>query len=46
MIYLNACTFPDDGKEFDYCLQIKLNVYTSFYPFKVLSHHRLERLGR
>ena len=44
MIYLNACTFPDDGKEFDYCLQIKLKVYTSFYPFKVLSHHRLERL--
>ena len=44
MIYLNACTFPDDGAEFDYCLQIKRKVYSSFYPFKVLSHHQLERL--
>ena len=44
MVYLAACTFPDDGEEFDYCLKVPHNVYTSFYPFKVLSRHRLERV--
>ena len=44
MIYLDTFTFPDDGREFDYCLGIKLKCYTSFYPFKVLSHHRFERI--
>ena len=44
MIYLDTFTFPDDGREFDYCLGIKLKCYTSFYPFKVLSHHQFERI--
>ena len=44
MIYLDTFTFPDDGREFDYCLGIKLKCYTSFYPFKVLSRHQFERI--
>lgn len=44
MIYLETFTFPDDGREFDYCLGVKRKCYTSFYPFKVLSHHQFERI--
>ena len=44
MIYLDTFTFPDDGREFDYCLGVKLKCDTSFYPFKVLSHHQFERI--
>lgn len=44
MIYLETFTFPDDGREFDYCLGVKRKCYTSFYPFKVLSRHRFERI--
>ena len=44
MIYLDTFTFPDDGREFDYCLGVKLKCYTSFYHFKVLSHHQFERI--
>ena len=44
MIYLERFTFPDDGREFDYILEIKRKCYTSFYPFKVLSSRGLKRL--
>lgn len=44
MLYLNTFTFPDDDREFDYCLGVKRKCYTSFYPFKVLSRHRFERI--
>ena len=44
MIYLERFTFPDDGREFDYILGVKLKCYTSFYPFKVLSARGLKRL--
>lgn len=44
MIYLRAFEFPDDGQEFDYILEIKRKCYASFYPFKVLSRRRFERI--
>jgi len=44
MIYLDCFTFPDDDKESDFILSIKRTCYDSFYPFKVLSAHGLERI--
>ncbi|MDO5378867.1 MAG: AAA family ATPase [Clostridia bacterium] len=44
MIYLRSFAFPDDGQEFDYILAIKRKCYASFYPFKVLSRRRFERI--
>lgn len=44
MIYLRSFEFPDDGREFDYILSVKRKCYASFYPFKVLSRRRLERI--
>lgn len=44
MTYLNLFTFPNDGMEFDFIVSIKRTCYDSFYPFKILSRHGLERL--
>ncbi len=44
MLYNRSFAFPDDGREFDYILGIKRKCYTSFYPFKVLSRRRFERI--
>lgn len=44
MVYLNSFTFPNADLEFDFILSIKRTCYDSFYPFKVLSHHDLDRL--
>lgn len=44
MIYLRSFTFPDGDREFDYCMGVKRKCYSSYYPFKVLSQHRLERI--
>ncbi|MHB8131281.1 MAG: AAA family ATPase [Mobilitalea sp.] len=44
MIYLNAFTFPSADMEFDFILSIKRTCYDSFYPFKILSGHDLDRL--
>ncbi|MBR2943109.1 MAG: AAA family ATPase [Clostridia bacterium] len=44
MIYLDYFVFPDGDREFDYLYQIKRKCYTSYYPFKVLSHHQFERI--
>jgi len=44
MIYLNCFTFPNEDMEFDFFLKIKRTCYDSFYPFKVLSVHGLERI--
>lgn len=44
MVYLDCFTFPDGDREFDFCMGERRTCYTSFYPFKVLSRHRLERL--
>ena len=44
MIYLRSFTFPDGDREFDYCMGVKRKCYSSYYPFRVLSQHRLERI--
>ena len=44
MVYLDHFTFPDGDREFDYLMGIKRKCYTSYYPFKVLSHHQFERI--
>ena len=44
MIYLESITFPDAEREFDFFLDQKRTCYDSYYPFKILSRHRLSRL--
>lgn len=44
MIYLESITFPDAGREFDFFLGQKRTCYDSYYPFKILSRHNLNRL--
>ncbi len=44
MIYLDNFTFPDADEEFDFILSIKRTCYDTFYPFKILSKHGLERI--
>ena len=44
MIYLKSFEFPDDDAEFDFLLGVKRKCYTSFYPFKILSRRRFERV--
>ncbi|MEF9959645.1 MAG: AAA family ATPase [Niameybacter sp.] len=44
MIYLETFNFPDGDEEFDFILSIKRKCYDSFYPFKILSKNRFERI--
>lgn len=44
MLYIESFCFPDDGAEFDVLLQVKRKCYNTFYPFKVLSRRRFERI--
>jgi predicted ATPase len=44
MIYLKSFTFPSADMEFDFILSIRRTCYDSFYPFKILSGHDLDRL--
>lgn len=44
MVYLKSFTFPNADREFDFLLSIKRKCYDSFYPFKILSRHELDRL--
>ena len=44
MLWLEAFTFPDDDREFDYLMGVKRKCYTSYYPFKILSRRRFERI--
>jgi predicted ATPase len=44
MIYLKSFTFPNADTEFSFFLDIKRTCYDSYYPFKVLSKHDLDRL--
>ncbi|WP_105618916.1 AAA family ATPase [Vallitalea okinawensis] len=44
MIYLNYFTFPDEDMESDFIYNIKRTCYDSYYPFKILSAHGLERI--
>lgn len=44
MIYLETFTFPNGDREFDFILSIHRTCYDSFYPFKILSKNRFERI--
>jgi predicted ATPase len=44
MIYLKSFTFPNADMEFDFLIGIKRTCYDSYYPFKILSKHDLDRL--
>lgn len=44
MIYLKSFTFPSADMEFDFICSIQRTCYDSFYPFKILSKHDLDRL--
>lgn len=44
MIYLRSITFPNADREYDFILGIKRTCYDSYYPFKILSYHDLDRL--
>ncbi|MBU3144689.1 AAA family ATPase [Clostridium sp. CF012] len=44
MVYLNFFTFPNEDMEFDFFMKVKRTCYDSFYPFKILSGHGLERI--
>ena len=44
MLYLDWITFPDGEREAWYCMAEKRTCYSSFYPFRVLSQRRFERI--
>jgi predicted ATPase len=44
MVYLRSFTFPNADKEYDFILSILRTCYDSYYPFKILSRHELDRL--
>lgn len=44
MVYLSHFSFPDIELEYDFLLSIKKTCYDSYYPFQVLSKHRLRML--
>lgn len=44
MIYLKSFTFPNADTEFNFFMSIQRTCYDSFYPFKILSVHELDRL--
>lgn len=44
MVYLDYFKFPDDDMEFNFFMGIQRQCYNSFYPFKILSAHGLERI--
>ena len=44
MVYLNFFTFPNEDMEFNFFMKVKRTCYDSFYPFKILSRHGLERI--
>ena len=44
MLYVEAFEFPDADRETGFICGVKRTCYDSFYPFKVLSAHGLERI--
>lgn len=44
MIYLESITFPSSEREFDFFLGQQRTCYDSYYPFRILSQHHLDRL--
>jgi len=41
MLYLSQFKFPDIEQEYDFTMRLKRTCYDSYYPFQVLSKHRL-----
>ena len=44
MLYLDSFVFPDAERETDYIMGVRRTCYASFYPFKILSRRRFERI--
>jgi predicted ATPase len=44
VLYLKSFTFPTNDMEIEFLWKIQSNAYDSFYPFKVLSAHRLYKI--
>lgn len=44
MIYLRSFTFPNADTEWNFIMGIKRTCYDTFYPFRILSSHDLDRL--
>jgi len=44
MLYLSEFTFPDAEREVSFIMAEKRTCYDSFYPFRILSQHSLDRL--
>ena len=44
MLYLDSFVFPDAERETDYIMSVWRTCYTSFYPFKILSHGQFQRI--
>ena len=44
MIYLSHFQFPDQEQEYDFILRQKRTCYDTYYPFQILSRHRLRML--
>ncbi|MBR4038881.1 MAG: AAA family ATPase [Clostridia bacterium] len=44
MLFLDSFTFPDAETETSYIMAIRRTCYTSFYPLKILSKRRFERI--
>lgn len=44
LLYLETFTFPDDERETGFLMKIRRTCYDSFYPFKILSRRRFERI--
>lgn len=43
-IYLETFSFPDAERETSYIMEVRRTCYASFYPFKILSRRRFERI--
>lgn len=44
MIYLKSFTFPSEDSELDFLRDEVRTCYTSYYPFRILSKHNLQRI--
>lgn len=43
-VYLETFSFPDAERETSYIMEVRRTCYASFYPFKILSRRRFERI--
>lgn len=44
ILYIHSISFPDSEAEFNFFMEIKRKVYTTFYPFQVLSKREFKRI--